>query len=134
MNLRNFSISDDLVGLKFDGRYLDLHNNFDFTECEEGEGVITLAWKRVDEPKVPEGLPCIVMISFRDVTYFDQRGKLSDTIDELGFFENSTLGRVEYNGAREPATGCEVLVFRYANGSELAIMAKSATMAVSNGI
>jgi hypothetical protein len=37
MNLLNFNIGDDFISLLKDGRYLDLHNNYDFVGYKEDD-------------------------------------------------------------------------------------------------
>ncbi len=127
MNLLNFTFSDDRIGIHFRERYLDLHNNFDFVRYTRDGDAVQLHWKKTNGDWVPDPLPRTFSITISGVTYFAVRGNLSDCLNELGFFDNDTLGNVDYNGTTRPTDGQDVLVLRFVGGGEVAMQGQSAT-------
>ncbi len=126
MRLGNFAISKDLIGIDIADEYYDLHNCFDYMGIEKTDETVELKWTRNSGEWVPDDLPHRLRIIFTDVSYLDVRGEPTDTISEFGFFENSSLGKVDYNGARMPSEGNEILVIRFENGAEIALKANLA--------
>src|SRR5262245_34835649 len=99
MILSNFAFSPDHIGVNYGERYLDLHNNFDFVRyARRQDGEVLLLWRRAIGDSVPESLPRTFTIAVAGVTYFDVRGNPSDALDEFGFFDNDTLGKVDHQG------------------------------------
>jgi hypothetical protein len=127
MNLLNFTFSDDHIGVEYRGRYLDLHNNFNFVRYARDGAAVQLHWRKTNGDWVPDPLPRTFTIAIAGVTYFDVRGALSDCLDEFGFFDNDTLGKVDYNGTTWAAAGHDVLVLRFVGGGEVAMQGQSAT-------
>lgn len=132
MKLNNFALSKDLIGIDFDENYFDLHNCFDFEGIEKSDETVELKWRRNSGECVPADLPSKIRITILGVSYLDVRGEPSDAISEFGFFENSSLGRVDYNGAHMPSEGIEVLVIRFENGAEIALMANQAVVGAND--
>lgn len=127
MDLLNFTFSDDLIGVDYRERYLDLHNNFDFVRYTKDGDAVQLHWRKANGNWVPDALPRTFRIAIAGVTYFDARGALSDCLDEFGFFDNDTLGKVDYNGTAWAAGGHDVLVLRFVGGGEIVVQGQSAT-------
>ena len=121
MILSNFTFSPDHIGVNYGERKLDLHNNFDFVRYAKQDDVVVILWRRTIGDWVPEWLPQTFTILVAGVTYFDVRGNPSDALDEFGFFDNDTLGKVDYQGATCPEDGCDLLVLRFVGGGELAL-------------
>ncbi len=133
MRLENFTIAEDLIGVDYSGQYLDLHNSYKLNRFSHRETYARFEWERLDAERVSDTMPheLLLRLEVTDVTYFDVRGQLSDHIEEMGFFENDTLGHVEYSGANTPEPGREVLVFRFVSGGEIAVMGRGASAAFS---
>lgn len=127
MDLLNFTFSDDHIGVHHAEGYFDLHNNFTFERYGRHGDAAQLRWRKAIGPWVPDALPRVFTISIAGVTYFDVRGSLSDCLDEFGFFDNKTLGKVDYNGTTWAAAGHDVLVLRFVGGGELAMQGQSAS-------
>ena len=102
MNLRNYSLNKDLIAIEVDGQYLDLHNNYDFTGYTKSAKSVEIQFKVTSGEWVPAGLPKVVLLRVDNPSYFEERGKPNKNIDELGFFLNSTLGKVDYQGVETP--------------------------------
>ena len=83
---------------------------------------------------MPESSPNQVRVVLESLLYFERRGVPSDTVMEFGFFQNESLGKVEYDGCQSPSPGCELLLVRFENGAELAALAERATVEVSNAV
>lgn len=132
MLLSNFQFAHDLIGLETEGRYIDLHNNYDFVGCFESSGGATLNWQRILEPWVPTQAPSNVSLAFGSVSYLERRGTPSRTLMEFGFFPDGLRNPVEFNGCHVPSTGCELFVARFEGGAEIAILAGSASAHLSN--
>ena len=75
---------------------------------------------------MPDGSPRTFRITIAGVTYFDVRGDLSDGLDEFGFFDNDTLGKVDYQGTMWAKDGHDLLVLRFVGGGEIAVQGQSA--------
>ncbi len=129
MELANFSLNKDLIGIDVGRIYLDLHNNFAFGGYSKSGTTVEIKLTVTSGDWVPADTPAELLLRFEDVSYFETRGNLDDatSIDEMGFFENSTQGKVEYNGANKPSQGANLLVFRFIGGGELAVSGKKAT-------
>lgn len=124
MEVMNFTFTDDHIGLVFNQTYLDLHNCFDFVECSEKGDQVELRWRRTESEWVSSELPASFSMIISEVSYFEEKGIRSHTIEELGFFENDTLGRAEYNPAADSANGRDVLVVRFSSGGEVVAIGK----------
>lgn len=131
MKLLNFTFSDDNIGVDYGGRYLDLHNDYDFVRYARVVDAVHLHWRKRNGAWMADDLPGALTIAVAGVTYFEPRGALSDCLEEFGFFENDTLGKVDYNGTTRAASGHEVLVLRFVGGGEIAMQGRSAS-AVTN--
>ena len=133
MELANFSLNKDLIGVEVGGIYLDLHNNFDFAGYSKSGSTVKIKLTLTTGDWVPADIPAELMLRFEDVSYFEARGNLdiATGIDEIGFFENSTQGKVDYNGANNPTKGASLLVFRFIGGGELAVSGGKATCIVT---
>ena len=129
MELVNFTLNKDLIALEVDGKYLDLHNNYDFKGFIQDSSAIEIKWAIAKGDWVPSNIPSQLTLKIEDISYFEQRGDLSGVkdIEELGFFENSTLGKVEYNGSCEPQENADLLLFRFIGGAEIAVIGKEAS-------
>ena len=127
MKLLNFTFSSDLIGVDYGERYFDLHNNFDFVRYVREGDALQLHWRKTKGAWVPDALPRDFRLAIGGVCYFEVRGDLSDCLDELGFFDNDTLGKVDYNGTAWAADGHEVLVLRFVGGGEIAVQGRSVT-------
>jgi len=132
MKLKNFVLSKDLIGIEIGGDYFDFHNCFDYEGLEKTDEIVKLKWKRNKGEWVPADHPHQIRITVAGVRYLDIRGEPSDTIAEFGFFENSSLGMVDYNGAQMPSEGNEVFVIRFENGAEIALMASEAVASAND--
>lgn len=133
MELSNFALDEDLIAIEVGGLYLDLHNNFDFTGYSKEGTTVELKWKVTTGDWVPAEIPTELMLKFEGVSYLEARGNLADAtqLNEMGFFENSTQGNVEYNGTNKPSEGRSLLLFRFIDGGELAISGVKATCVVT---
>jgi hypothetical protein len=134
MKLTNFKISHDLIAIETDEKYLDLHNCYDFKShnFNQKNRCLKLQWVVNKGEWVPANYPQNLFLIFEGVTYFECREdenptpEEQDTLDELGFFQNETLGKVEYNGEESPQKGSELLLLRFLGGVEIAVIAKQA--------
>ena len=133
MKIDNFAFTKDLIGIELDGKYIDLHNNFDFVSFLRESDAISLNWRRLREDWVPESTPAWIRMKFESTSYVDFRGTPSEDLMEFGFFENESLGKVEYNGIPMPRPGFEVFLVRFENGAEIAIRALSAKVCACAG-
>jgi hypothetical protein len=133
MDLANFSLNKDLIGIDVGRIYLDLHNNFDFGGYSKSGTTVEIKLIVTTGDWVPADTPAELLLRFEDVSYFETRGNLDDgtSIDEMGFFENSTQGKVDYNGANKPLQGANLLVFRFIGGGEIAVSGEKATCIVT---
>ena len=128
MILSNFTFSSDHIGVNYGTRYLDLHNNFDFVRyAKQQDSEVILFWRRTIGDWVPKALPRAFVITIAGVTYFDVRGTPSDALNEFGFFDNDTLGKVDYQGTTWAEDGHDLLVLRFIGDGELALRGKTAT-------
>jgi hypothetical protein len=128
MILSNFAFSPDHIGVNYGERYFDLHNNFDFVRyAKQQDDEVLLLWRRAIGDWVPEWLPQTFTIAIAGVTYFDVRGRPSDALDEFGFFDSDTLGKVDYQGTTWAQDGHDLLVLRFVGGGELALRGKTAS-------
>lgn len=125
MKLQNFAFATDLIGINYGDSYLDLHNNYDFLTHEQVGEKLRLTWHRVNGDWVSPSLPASLAIEADGVSYLEVRGELSHTLEELGFFNDDTLGQVQYNGLDHPEEACSILVLRFAGGGEIALKATS---------
>ncbi len=128
MKLANFTLNEDLVGLDINGLYLDIHNNYTFNGCTKNENIVELKWGLSKGDWVPHNIPNKLLIKIEEVTYFDKRGNISDfaELDEMGFFENSSQGKVNYSGSFVPEENASLFVFRFIGGAEIAILGAKA--------
>jgi hypothetical protein len=133
MRIENFAFTKDLIGIEFDGNYIDLHNSFKFVSALKECDAISLNWRRLRKNWVPESAPAWIRLTFESTSYVDFRGTPSEDLMELGFFENESLGMVECNGIPVPRPGYDVFVVRFENGAEIAIRAESARASIGNG-
>ncbi len=124
MKLTGFSLNQDSISLDVNGQYLDVHNNYDFCGFTKDKDVVELKWRLSVGDWVPSNIPNELVIRIEGVTYFESRGDLLSIagLDEMGFFENSTQGKVDYNGSNKPQANASVLVFRFVGGAELAVL------------
>ena len=124
IKLTGFSLNQDLISLDVNGQYLDMHNNYDFCGFTKDKDVVELKWMLSVGDGVPSDMPNELVIRIEGVTYFESRGDLSSIsgLDEMGFFENSIQGKVDYNGLNKPQENASVLVFRFVGGAELAVL------------
>ena len=129
MELVNFTLNKDLIALEVDGKYLDLHNNYDFQGFIQDSSAIKIKWAIAKGDWVPSNIPSQLTLKIEDISYFEQRGDLSGVkdIEELGFYENSSLGKVVYNGSNKPQDGSSLLLLRFVGGSEIAVIGKQAS-------
>jgi len=129
MKLTNFKINEDLIALELKEIYLDLHNNYNFQACHQTSNEIDLSWSCVKGDWIPPEIPNKIIIRIEHFSYIDLRGNVSGStnLDEIGFFENSTLGKVEYNGSNIPTKGHNLLLFRFIGGAEIAVIGEQAT-------
>jgi hypothetical protein len=127
MILSNFAFSPDHIGVDYGARYLDLHNNFDFVRYTRHDDEVSLLWHRSVGHWVPEDSPQSFRIAIAGLVHFEVRGDLSDTLDEFGFFDDGTLGRVDYHGTTWAKEGHALLVLRFVGGGELVAQGKSAS-------
>ena len=74
MKLTNFNIDIDSIALDFNGKYLDLHNNFDFREFNYDITAqqVELKWTRSHENWANETI-CGFKLVFRSVSFFKLR-------------------------------------------------------------
>lgn len=128
MQLENFAFADDLIGIECGSQYWDLHNNFTFSDYQNVDGVLRLIWKRCSGAWVPADLPETVSLKITGVSKFEVRGEPGEGFDEFGFFPSETSGNVDHNGSSSPSEGSDVLVFRFDDGSEIAIQGTNATV------
>ena len=128
MKLVNFALNKDLIALEVDGKYLDLHNNYDFIGCTQDSSAVEIKWASAKGGWVSSIISSQLILKIEGISYFEQRGDFSGVTDleELGFFENSTKGKVEYNGSNEPQEGADLLLFRFVGGAEIAVIGKEA--------
>ena len=129
MKLANFSLNKDLIALEAGSQYLDLHNNYDFIGCVQNSSSAELEWVVAKGDWVPSTIPGRLVIKIEGVSYFEKRGDFTGVkeLDELGFFENSTKGKVEYTGSNIPQEGADLLLFRFVGGAELAVIGEMAS-------
>lgn len=129
MELVNFTLNKDLIALEIDEQYLDLHNNYDFKGCVQNSSTAELKWVVAKGDWVPSSIPESLTIKIEDISYYEKRGAFTGVtdLDELGFFENSTEGKVEYNGSNTPQEGANLLLFRFIGGAELAVIGEKAS-------
>ncbi len=128
IELTNFSINQDLISITIDGAYLDLHNNYDFVGIKNGMNSISLQWKKTKGDWVPENCPQKIAIAISDVKWHEIIGVIPPeaTLEEMGFFQNSTKHPVDYNGQFQPRENADTWVFRFSGGGELALIGKYA--------
>lgn len=124
MKLQNFKFNKDLISVDIGGTYIDLHNNYDFVSVVNKSNQVELHWKKAIGEWVYEGLPESVIFKIVGVSYFEFRGTVESILglEEFGFFLNTTLGKVEYNGLNQPTLNSNVLVIRFVGGAEVAII------------
>ena len=126
MHLLNFAFSRDHIGVDYGERYLDLHNDFDFARQSKVSDELELEWVRSRISRV-RASPSTFRITVAGVSYFEVRGKLSETLDEFGVFDNDTLGKVDYQGTTRAQDGYDLLVLRFVGGGELVVQGKTAS-------
>ena len=134
MILVNFEFMPDNIGLLVGNVYLDLHNNYDFAQVVEREGSISFVWRRAKGTWVPEQSPSSVHLTLEAVSFAEHKGTPSSEFMEYGFFNNDTVGPVEYNGTHVPVIGHELFVARFENKSEVAVMAGRASVTLGNDV
>jgi len=129
MKLVNFTVNRDLIALEVDGEYLDLHNNYDFVGCVHTPCEAELKWAATEGDWVPSTIPRHLIIKIEGISYYEERGSIAGvtTLEEFGFFESSTLGKVEYSGSNWPKMGADLLLFRFVGGAELAVIGERAS-------
>lgn len=127
MKFQNFVFNEDLIAVDIDGSYLDLHNNYKFISVIRKSNEVELHWSKLVGDWVESELPESITFKILDVKYFDIRGSVESgsSLEEVGFFLDSTLGKVEYNGSNKPYSDANVLVFRFIGGAEVAIIGSS---------
>jgi hypothetical protein len=128
MRLVGFSFSNDRVGIQTSGRYFDLHNNYLLRSHDRNGSQLRLFWSRLNEHWVAADQPETIVLEILGVSYFEVRGEPSDDLDEIGFFDSSTFGKVDYNGRSSPTPTCDVLVFRFIGGGEIAVRGQSVSV------
>ena len=126
MELTEFEFAGDHVGLQAAGLYIDLHNNYLFRSHDHSGDRLRMFWTRLDEHWVGADQPNTVELTILGVSYLEIRGELSDCLNEIGFFDAGTLGKVDYNGLTSPTQDYDVLVFRFCGGGEIAVRGQSA--------
>ncbi len=131
MELIDFEFAADRIGLLAAGLYIDLHNNYEFRSKNFDGQRLSMLWRRLNEPWTGPDQPKNIVLEIHGVAYCEVRGELSDSLDEIGFFDNESLGKVDYNGNTFPASGSEVLVFRFIGGGEIAVRGKAANIHLS---
>ena len=127
MKFQNFVFNEDLIAVDIDGSYLDLHNNYKFISVIRKSNEVELHWSKLVGDWVESELPESITFKILDVKYFDIRGSVESgsSLEEVGFFLDFSLGKVEFNGSNKPYSDANVLVFRFIGGAEVAIIGSS---------
>jgi len=122
----NFTLNPDNIGVEFEGQYLDLHNNYDFLGYEQRDGDVRLLWRRTEGDWVSTSSPANFELLIRGIKFWQVRGEPSDTLAEIGYLPDETLGKVDYNPFHQPSDGAELLLLRFVGGGEIALSGHSA--------
>jgi hypothetical protein len=125
MILSNFTLTPDNIGVEFEGNYFDLHNNYEFMGYEKRDGDVRLHWRRTKGDWVSASLPISFELLIRGIKFWEVRGEPSDALDEIGYFPDDTLGKVDYNPNHQPSDGAALLLLRFVGGGEIALSAHS---------
>jgi len=91
----NFEIEDNYA-VQFQGRHIDLHNNFEFVEIRDFQNQIEIEFKKSDGDWVSKEEPNELLFSFKEVSYkYEEDGEDSPipedwkVLGELTFFPSN---------------------------------------------
>lgn len=140
MKLTNFKISDDRIAIEDDnGRYFDLHNNFDLEEFRYGfkERNFTLSWTKSLGNWVKEDEANSIKLNFLNVTFLKIKELDQEGIDEFKE-DDSTLNMIGYSpieesdmesylAIREDPDGKHAIIIQTQNGQAILIYSEFVT-------
>jgi len=134
MELVNFRVAGDFLGLVVQDQYVYLREHYDFAGYAIANGVAILDWLVHQDQSVPLGTPEKVSLIFRDMGYFHTRGPLAWKLRSVGFYTFLMSGCISESAASEQSSreGCDLLVLKFVKDGEFAIRGGNAVALLGN--
>ena len=139
MQLANFGIATDSIGVEYADDYFDLHNCFDFKglSYRVDARTITLFWSKNANNWVPQDSPRHLELNFEGVYLFKARQRdpdvpftEDDCLNTIGFTSNEKIDEIDAYVSHEPKTNSMYLTMDFMSGFALKIGAATVTLVV----
>lgn len=139
MNLKNFRIANDFVGLEANGHYFDLHNNFSFQRLSYEVGIreIVFEWVRREAEWIHPNDPLAIALVFSNVEFFKIKERdfgesylEDDCLSTIGFVHRSLINELEGYFKNEPDGEVDHLNICFNSGQAMKIVAGSAELRI----
>ena len=137
MELTNFALVGDGISLAWDGRELDLHNEFTFHALNYFPALrwLQLTWTHATTEAAENAAPNSLTLLFRDVTFFRLKERAAaypftedDCLTNISF--HPVAARNEFNSIHPTATAGADLTFLFVSEWGLKVNAATAELTV----
>ena len=141
MILQNYSFGDDDISILIDGKYIDIHNCYEFYELiyNTKNREVVLKWK-VDEPDeedffIDDGLPRFISMFFEGVHFLksierDHEMPFSedDCVETFGFLLDKLIDQMKGLSSNNPQSGCSHFIVNFMSGFAIKLSAKTSSV------